>query len=134
MRLVRMIRDNEPRFVRQAGFPDADDGLVAKVLTLAANDLEADWMLSDIDDYSGAAQYSARIAEVLEWLAEHFPTHHEGLTEVSGKARARAESFEENIRELEERAEEYAREELWDEPDEPENLPRTCPSPSASSP
>lgn len=129
MRLVPMIRDNEPRFLRQAGFPDADNELAARVVTLAANDLEADWLLSDIDEYNGAAQDSTEMAEALDWLAEHFPTHHQILAEVSGKARERAESFEEHVRGLEEQAEEHAREGLWDEPDEPDEPAEDVPEP-----
>jgi len=120
MRLVSMIRANEPRFLRQVSFPDCNEELVARVLTLTVNELEADWSLSGIDEYSGEAQFCAEMAEVLDWLAEHFLSRRQILAEVSGNARARAESYEEHVRELEEQAEERAREDFSDDPDEPD--------------
>jgi hypothetical protein len=120
LQLVSMIRDNEPRFLRQAGFPGADDGLAAKVATLAANELDADWQISDIDEYDGAAHYASETAETLKALGEHCPNHQEVLSELADQAREQAESFEERVRELEEQAAEYARDADWDEPDGPD--------------
>jgi hypothetical protein len=122
--LVAIIRDNEPRFLRQAGFPSADDDLPVRVVTLAVNDLNTDWGPSDIDEYNSAAEYAKEMAGVLDWLAEHFPTHAPILTEVSCEARERGRSFEARVEALEDEAEEYARDELWDEPNEPaKNVP-----------
>lgn len=129
LRLVPMIRDNEPRFLRQAGFPEADDGLVAKVATLAGNDLEADWVLSGIDEYNGAAGYASEVVEVLDALAGHFVRHRQLLTELADKSRERAASFEEQVRALEDRAEEYDREKDWDEDDEPDESADDAPEP-----
>lgn len=83
--------------------------------------LGTDWGPSDIDEYNSAAEYAKEMAGVLDWLAEHFPTHAPILTEVSCEARERGRSFEARVEAVEAEAEEYARDELWDEPNEPAN-------------
>jgi hypothetical protein len=119
LRLVQIIRDNEPRLLRQVRFPHSNEELVAKILMLAVNELDVDWSLSGIDEYSGEAQFCADMAEVLGGLADYFPTHHQALTDTSRKAHARLEYYEEQVRELEAEAEERARDEFSDEPDDP---------------
>lgn len=68
-----MIRDNEPRFLRQVGFPATDDELAVSVARLAGNELQADLLLSDIDEYSAAADYFAEVANALDCSSRTSP-------------------------------------------------------------
>jgi hypothetical protein len=64
--LVSLIERNEPRFLRQAGFPESHNEIWETVITAAGYELESEWLVDDVEEYDHWADNLNDAADILE--------------------------------------------------------------------
>jgi hypothetical protein len=101
-RLALVIQENEPRFLRKAGFPEKYVGFLARFLELAENELKADAYGLSSSECRSESYHLTSIAETLEKLSNAAPAWRGNAGDLCDRLVDGARRFEERADELEE--------------------------------
>ncbi len=104
LEMATLIEQNEPRFLRQVGFPTDALSAVEKYMTLARNDLASDWVVLEVDEHENVASDYRDLEGHLGLVAKLFPALHERLDELAQSVATKAEGYEEAAERMREEA------------------------------
>ena len=111
--LIEIVRENEPRVLRQLGFPEKQLSDVTRLVESAKSELagEPDYDSSEL--YNEESSRVESIGEALAKLSSIIPSEAEELSVLASKLESKASMYRGRAEEMEERA---AAEEDWGDP------------------
>jgi hypothetical protein len=98
--LIKVIADNEPRFLKQIAFPGKFTADLVRLLDLIQEEFESSALLDTYEELEGEADRRSSIAELLLDLAEFFTNYTEHLEKLSQRLDNAAEQLKEEAMKL----------------------------------
>lgn len=98
--LCRVIKNNEPRFLRQVGFPDRFTSEFEKVLEAAEQELERSELTDSAEEVRELAQDLLELADALDEISIAADGKFEGAKATASKLKQEAEDLENRAYEL----------------------------------
>ena len=108
---LEIVRDNEPRFLVQARFPENYKDHLDRLINVVKKEFDDTAEPDSYDDYRGESIRMDAIGDALKKLSRMFPSENEILEELAAELQSTSSHFQNKADRLEEEAKEAAAEE-----------------------